>query len=256
MDPNRPDSHLDDMFRNRIALLLVTTLSLQASRLAPTMRRPHPWRLACPAAIRRPHRPANRAIIQAWWTNFNDPELSSIVERARAGNLDIAQAVARLRQAHESLIQSRADLLPTVSGSAGYNRALLDNIGARDNFSLGANVAYQADLFGGVRRGIEASRAAYAGERLRSRHGADLDRRRGRAQLYPRARWRRRNLAIARDTLAIQDDNLQIAGWRRAGRAGLVARRRAGARRSAPRPPRRSPRSSKVTRAPSTGSAC
>jgi multidrug efflux system outer membrane protein len=57
-----------------------------------------------------------------WWQKFDDPVLGQLVEQAAAANLDIAQSVARLRQARESLNQSRASLLPTLSGSAGYQR--------------------------------------------------------------------------------------------------------------------------------------
>lgn len=208
------------MFRNRIALLLVTTLSLQACAVGPNYAPPAPVALGVPGTYSTPAPAGAPGDIQAWWTNFNDPELTSIVERARAGNLDIAQAVARLRQAHEALIQSRADLVPSVSGSAGYNRALLDNVGARDNFSLGANVAYQADLFGGVRRGIEASRATYEASgfdlaTIQTSIAAEA------ARNYILARQAQANLAIARNSLAIQDDNLEITGFR--VQAGLVS---------------------------------
>lgn len=208
------------MFRNRIALLLVTAMSLQACTVGPNYAPPASAALGVPGTYSTPSPAGEPGDIQAWWTNFNDPELSSIVERARVGNLDIAQAVARLRQAHEALIQSRADLLPSVSGSAGYNRALLDNIGPRDNFSVGANVAYQADLFGGVRRGIEASRATYEASgfdlaTIQTSIAAEA------ARNYILARQAQANLAIARNSLAIQDDNLEITGFR--VQAGLVS---------------------------------
>jgi len=208
------------MFRNRIALLLVTTLPLQACAVGPNYAPPAPIALGVPGGYSTPAPAGAPGDIQAWWTNFNDPQLTSIVERARAGNLDITQAVARLRQAHESLIQSRADLLPSVSGSAGYNRALFDSIGARDDFSLGANVAYQADLFGGVRRGIEASRATYQASgfdlaTVQTSIEAEA------ARNYILARQAQSNLAIARNALGIQDDNLEITGFR--VQAGLVS---------------------------------
>ena len=208
------------MFRNRIALLLVTTLSLQACAVGPNYAPPAPVALGVPGTYSTPARAGEPGDIQAWWTSFNDPELSSIVERARAGNLDIAQAVARLRQAHEALIQSRADLFPSVSGSAGYNRALLDTVGPRDNFSLGANVAYQADLFGGVHRGIEASRATYEASgfdlaTVQTSIAAEA------ARNYILARQAQADLAIARNSLGIQDDNLEITGFR--VKAGLVS---------------------------------
>ncbi|GAA0314428.1 efflux transporter outer membrane subunit [Sphingomonas oligophenolica] len=208
------------MFRSRIALLLVVSLPLQACAVGPNYAPPAPAGLGVPATYSTPAPAGEPADIRSWWTNFNDPELVAIVERARAGNLDIAQAVSRLRQAHESLIQSRADLLPSVSGSAGYNRAVFDAVGARDNFSLGADVSYQADLFGGVRRGIEASRATYQASgfdlaTVQTSIEAEA------ARNYILARQAQANLAIARNSLGIQDDNLEITGFR--VQAGLVS---------------------------------
>ncbi|GAA3252103.1 hypothetical protein GCM10020258_08430 [Sphingomonas yabuuchiae] len=57
-----------------------------------------------------------------WWRSFDDPLLAELVEQAVVANTDVVQAIARLRQARESLIQSRASLLPNVSGSTGYQR--------------------------------------------------------------------------------------------------------------------------------------
>ena len=146
------------MFRKRILLLLTVALPLQACVVGPDYAPPAPGALGVPGGYSTPAPAGEPADITAWWTSFNDPLLSSIVDRARSGNLDIAQAVARLRQARESLVQSRAQRLPTVSGSAGYGRDLFDSVGDRDNFSVGADASYQVDLFGGVSRGIEASR--------------------------------------------------------------------------------------------------
>ncbi|MDB5703102.1 MAG: transporter [Sphingomonas bacterium] len=208
------------MFRSRILLLLTVALPLQACVVGPDYAPPAPAALGVPGNYSTPAPVGQPADLTAWWTSFNDPLLTSIVDRARAGNLDIAQAVARLRQAHESLVQSRADLLPSVSGSAGYNRSLFDNVGARDNFSVGANVAYQADLFGGVKRGIEASRATYQGSgfdlaTVQTSIEAEA------ARNYILARQAQSNLAIARGSLGLQDDNLEISGFR--VQAGLVS---------------------------------
>src|SRR3546814_3923650 len=80
--------------------------------------------------------------------------------------------MSRLRQAHEGLIQSRAQFLPQVSGSGGYSRSF-DIAGAStvtlpdgtvttisrnsgDSFSVGGNVSYQLGLFGEVGRGVRS----------------------------------------------------------------------------------------------------
>ncbi|RYE03589.1 MAG: efflux transporter outer membrane subunit [Sphingomonadales bacterium] len=157
-----------------------------------------------------------------WWTRFDDPMLASLVERARASNLDIALAVTRLRQARESLAQSRASLLPTISAGGGYSRsqAITGPGGGNDSFSIGGDASYQVDLFGGVRRGVEASRAGYEAS------GFDyaavlISVQAETARNYVLARLAQTNLANAREALRIQDDNLEIAGFR--VQAGLVS---------------------------------
>jgi multidrug efflux system outer membrane protein len=209
-----------DMFRKRILLLLTVALPLQACVVGPDYAPPATGALGVPGSYSTPAPAAQAGDISAWWTSFNDPLLTSIVERARSGNLDIAQAVARLRQARESLVQARTQRLPTVSGSAGYGRDLIDNVGPRDSLSLGADASYQVDLFGGISRSIEASRASYAGSgydlaTVQTSIASEA------ARNYILARQAQASLAIARNSLGIQDDNLEISGFR--VQAGLVS---------------------------------
>jgi len=159
-----------------------------------------------------------------WWSNFNDPMLGQLVEQGRTANLDVAQAVTRLRQARESLAQSRALLLPSLTASGGYSRNVTvagQNLsGQNDSFSVGADASYQVDLFGGARRGVEASSAGYQAS------GYDyasvlISVQSEIARNYVLARLAQQQLANARDSLAIQDDNLEIAGFR--VQAGLVS---------------------------------
>ncbi|MES2453697.1 MAG: efflux transporter outer membrane subunit [Pseudomonadota bacterium] len=208
------------MFRKRILLLLTVALPLQACVVGPDYAPPVPGALGVPGGYSTPAPQGQPADLSAWWTSFNDPLLTSIVDRARSGNLDIAQAVSRLRQAREALVQAGTQRLPTVSGSAGYRRNVFDTVGARDNLSVGADASYQVDLFGGVSRSIEASRASYAGSgydlaTVQTSIAAEV------ARNYILARQAQASLAIARGSLGIQDDNLEIAGFR--VQAGLVS---------------------------------
>ena len=173
-----------------------------------------------------------------WWQRFDDPVLGRLVEQAASANLDVAQAIARLRQAREAMIQSRASLLPSLSGSGGYSRSetlrgggqtitlpdgTVQNIGGgggANNFSLGLSGSYQLGIFGEVRRTVEASRADYQAS------GFDyattlLSVEQEVARNYVLARLYQAQLANARASLAIQDDNLEIAGFR--VQAGLVS---------------------------------
>ncbi|CAN5372111.1 efflux transporter outer membrane subunit [soil metagenome] len=221
VDPTGGDNHFACMMKPRLALLLTVALPLQACAVGPNYHVSTPSALGVPDAYSVPAPVGAQPDLATWWTSFGDPELSSIVDRAAAGNLDIAQAVARLRQAREGLVQSRAQLLPTVSGSGGYNRDVLGpTVGSRDSFSLGVDASYQLPLFGGTFRQIEQSRASYEASgydlaSVRTSIAAEV------ARNYIIARQQQANLANARGSLSIQDDNLEIAGYR--VQAGLVS---------------------------------
>src|SRR4051812_27921936 len=112
------------MFRQRIALLLSVTLPIAGCTVGPSYHPAASTALGVPDTYSvAASTTATPADLAQWWSSFNDPLLARIVEQARSNNLDIAQAVARLRQAREALIQSRAQLLPTVSGSGGYTHS-------------------------------------------------------------------------------------------------------------------------------------
>src|SRR5262249_22934735 len=63
--------------------------------------------------------------LAAWWTQFHDPTLDSLVTRALAGNLDVATSVSRIRQAREQIIIARAAALPQVNADVNVNNTLL-----------------------------------------------------------------------------------------------------------------------------------
>src|SRR5690606_9469061 len=137
------------------------------------------------------------------------PLLADFVEAAIANNLDLAQSAARLDQARAQLNSARAGYFPQLSASGSVARDIGDL--ARDDlqFSLGADASWEADLFGRIASDVAASEAdlAAAGYSL-----ADLQRLiTGQVALATiQARATALQAAIARDTLAYQDENLQI----------------------------------------------
>ena len=208
------------MIRSRLCLTLAVALPLQACVVGPNYTPPASGRLGVPNAYSVPAHVGTLPDISAWWTGFNDPELTSIIERARKDNLDIVQAVSRLKQAREGLVQARAALFPTANASAGYSRNLLSSTGPRNNFSIGADASYQANLFGGTTRSIEAARATEQASgfdlaTVQTSIAAEV------ARNYILVRQYQSALKIARESLALQDDNLEIAGFR--VQAGLVS---------------------------------
>ncbi len=195
-------------------------LSLAAcTTVGPNYRAPEPSALAVPDTYYT--RPGEAAPIDLgrWWERFDDPLLTRLIDEAGAGNLDLAVAATRLTQARESLVQARAGLVPTVGASAGVGRSIGDG-NDRTSFNVGADAAWEIDLFGRIRRGIEAAGADaesvyFDREALRVAIAAEV------ATNYIQARLAQERLTLARDTLGIADDNLQIAQWR--VQAGLVS---------------------------------
>ncbi len=202
----------------RVAAPLCALL-LGACTVGPDYRAPAPASLSVPDAYYgRDAQPAP-AELARWWELFGDPLLTRLIGEASAGNLDLAQAGSRLVQARESLVQARAGLVPTAGASAGAGRDFGPG-NDRTSFNVGADASWEIDLFGRIRRGIEAAGADaesvyYDREALRVAIAAEV------ATNYIQARLAQERLALARDTLAIADDNLQIAGWR--VEAGLVS---------------------------------
>ena len=108
------------------------------------------------------------APVAAFWSTFDDPLLTRLVEGALASNTDLRVALGRLDQARALARLSRKDLLPTVTAGGGYteSRASADQApGASraqrdgEQYDAGFDAFWELDLFGRVRRGAQASRA-------------------------------------------------------------------------------------------------
>ncbi len=149
-----------------------------------------------------------------WWTGFDDPILSSLVQRALARNLDVAIAVARVREARAQEQAARAQTFPTLDLGVGAARARsLDAFGRATETASAQPVfqaAYELDLFGRVstqvdaaRRGAQASQAAADAARLSVAAAT--------ASGYITLRALDARLAVARDTLASRAEALRIA---------------------------------------------
>jgi NodT family efflux transporter outer membrane factor (OMF) lipoprotein len=100
-----------------------------------------------------------------WWTLFQSPALNGLVEQSLRANPDIDAAQASLRQAHEGYLAQRGALFPQVNGSAtaGREQTSSNTTGvsgpAFDLFNASVSVSYLVDVFGAVRRSVEASAA-------------------------------------------------------------------------------------------------
>jgi len=99
-----------------------------------------------------------------WWEVFQDEDLIRILNLALANNKDLAIAVARIEEARAALGFVRADQYPGLDGQAGASRGntLLGTPnpgGVGDSYVLAANLSFELDLWGKLRRSTEAARA-------------------------------------------------------------------------------------------------
>jgi NodT family efflux transporter outer membrane factor (OMF) lipoprotein len=99
-----------------------------------------------------------------WWKLFRDPVLDGLVESAYQNNLTLQIAGARVLQARAQLNQSIGNLFPQQQGLSGsitfdqVNRPVTIN---RYDDSILFAATWEIDVWGKIRRGIEADRAAY-----------------------------------------------------------------------------------------------
>jgi len=103
-----------------------------------------------------------------WWRALGDPQLDEVMTLALAGNQTVAEADANLAKARDQAAAAAGALKPQVDAKASGQRERI-NIAAFgftgfpnptiNLYSIGGDVSYDLDLFGGGRRGVEAARA-------------------------------------------------------------------------------------------------
>jgi len=105
-------------------------------------------------------RPPEEILLQ-WWMEFNDPNLTSLIERAMKSNLDLKLAEERIRQARATLSVVNAGFWPTADVTAAQSRTRTGGpVPMKSNlFKTGLDAVWELDIFGGTRRNIEAAKA-------------------------------------------------------------------------------------------------
>jgi NodT family efflux transporter outer membrane factor (OMF) lipoprotein len=122
--------------------------------------------------------------VSFWSQQFHDPVLDRLEERAAAGNLDLQAAFLRIVEAREQVQSARAQGLPSLNASASYSReqlglagiiksqhinegsaaGLISSLESPVNlYQLGFDASWELDLFGKVRRSVEAAEARSTG---------------------------------------------------------------------------------------------
>lgn len=96
----------------------------------------------------------------SWWTIFNDADLSNLMLELNKNNLDIVQAQAQFASAQANLANTRSGLFPSIGLSGSVDRSGQANRSPENSYSLSSAVNWELDLWGRVRRNIEADDAA------------------------------------------------------------------------------------------------
>ncbi|WP_323012225.1 efflux transporter outer membrane subunit [Castellaniella sp.] len=110
----------------------------------------------------QPAQPVDSALPLQWWRLFDDLGLDGLMVRMPLANPDLAQAEAQYRQAQAALGSARSNLFPSLDAGLSGARAGQGISSANNpatNYSLSATVSWEVDLWGRVRRDIEAAQA-------------------------------------------------------------------------------------------------
>ena len=162
----------------------------------------------------KPAKPAQPAQLSRWWQRLRDPVLNTLVDEAVAGNLDVATAKAKIREARASYRQSVGTLLPSVdgSGSVTRNKSAVATSGSSaiySEYQAGFDASWELDLFGANHRGVEAARYGLdaSEDELRSTLltlVGDV------ASYYAQARGYQARIALARRSAASQRQTAEL----------------------------------------------
>lgn len=153
--------------------LLLAGCAVGPDYVKPTMDVPAQYKEAGPWAQAQPARVDASG---PWWQAFGDPTLSGLVERANTSSQTLAQYEAQYRQARALADEARSSLFPTLGASLSTTRArssgstvstgngttgtVVDTARVGTTHQVGLNASWEPDLWGAVRRGVEAGEAS------------------------------------------------------------------------------------------------
>ena len=173
-----------------------------------------------------PSRTVEGAVDIVWWKSFRDSQLSSLVEKLVAQNLDLKTAAERVVQSVAQRQVAVSQGLPHIDGqsSTTYNRQspngtlslLTPAPGAPLEYGLfrdGLTSSWQLDLFGRVRRAVEAADASTLAA-VENRHGVALAAVAELAQSYMQLRGTQNRLEIAKRNLRLAEENVDLVNTR------------------------------------------
>jgi outer membrane protein, multidrug efflux system len=197
----------------QIILAATTALLLAACAVGPNYVAP----ATSPAVLENARSPVFVAQMPeaAWWQEFDDPELDALMRRALTANLDLRGAYDRVRSARAVFVERKLDYAPHVQLDGAYSHLDEQQPGFGTNRyniqsdSLGFDAAWEIDLFGRVRRSVEAARADLGAESANYRDAqvtvaAEV------ARNYFELRGAQKRLEVARQNLESEHQTLEL----------------------------------------------
>jgi len=206
-----------------LATLLSSTLFFSGCAVGPKYSRPN---VDVPSDFRGEEGRAQQASYadQPWWEVFKDDELKALIDSALANNYDLAIAVSRVEQARQMAAVARSQFLPFVNYSVGASDGKNEFLGAvapgagsvRGSFLAAGSVAWEADIWGRIRRLNESARAQYLATE-EARRGVLLSLTSEVAQAYFQLLGLELQLQIAKETTGSFGDTLKLFNQRYEG---------------------------------------
>jgi len=154
-----------------------------------------------------------------WWKQFGDPTLDTLIASAAKGSPDLRIAMARLSQARAALGSAQSQQIPDIDTAVSYQRSKAQQPGFTDQrttvtqYQAGFDASWELDLFGGIRRSVEAARAeSGAGEA--SLQDAQVTLFAEVARNYFDLRGTQLRIDVARRDITNQQDSLKVINAR------------------------------------------
>ncbi|HEY3309949.1 MAG TPA: efflux transporter outer membrane subunit [Desulfuromonadaceae bacterium] len=145
-------------------LILLPACSVGPDYVKPTVEIPSAFKEGLGWKVAQP---GDAALTEKWWQLFNDTTLDNLEEQVNISNLNIVVAEAQFRQARALVEASRSAFYPTLTIGAAASRAQgsantgRGQGGASSDFLLPVNLSWEIDVWGRIRRSVEASKSSF-----------------------------------------------------------------------------------------------
>ncbi len=212
-----------------LAGILFVASWLFGCAVGPDYRKPD---VDIPPSFNEPQDNQDISAITRWWAAFNDPVLNSLIEQAVASNLDLRIAEARITEVRALYGITDSDYWPKLNAAGSYTRSRTSENAQQGKragipggttynlFQAGFDASWEIDLFGSVRRAVEAADAEVEAS-VESRRSVLVTLLGDVARQYIELRGLQQQLTVASENIRSQRETLDLTTARY--NAGLSA---------------------------------